>query len=155
MNKVIFLDIDGPMIPATMHLIDNMCSWQRRFPETTVAVLERLCERTGAKIVFNTTHNRSMEGVPDIEVALMDHNFSGEHIHPTDPKTAYPRAPRRCAVEDWLAAHPEVTHWVALDDARFTDDERLIWVDPDAGLHIGHLNLAIEKLGGEPVIILI
>ena len=35
--KIVFLDIDGPMIPATMFLVDKHASYQRRFPETTVA----------------------------------------------------------------------------------------------------------------------
>lgn len=69
-NKVIFLDIDGPTIPASYFLVDNMASWNRRFPDTTVAVIKRLCERTGAKVVFNTTHNRPFKGVDDIDVAL-------------------------------------------------------------------------------------
>lgn len=154
-DKVIFLDIDGPMIPATMFLINRMASWEREFPATTIAVINRLCENTGAKVVFNTTHNTSIVGVKDIEEAMVDAGFKREHLHPSDLKTEYPVVPRDQAVIRWLADHPEVTHWVALDDAKFTADERLILVDPDAGLHVGHLNLAIDQLGGERVIMLI
>lgn len=39
-SKVIFLDIDGPMIPATYLLVDRNASWHRKFPETTIAVIK-------------------------------------------------------------------------------------------------------------------
>lgn len=154
-TKVIFLDIDGPMIPATMFLVDKMASWHRLFPATTVAVMNRLCADTGAKIVFNTTHNEAMKNVDDIEVALVKQGLDAAHLHPSDLKTAYPDERRGAAVKTWLAKHPEVTTWIALDDSRFTDEPNLIWVDPDAGLHVGHLNAALYKLGGKPCIILV
>lgn len=62
---------------------------------------------------------------------------------------------RGLAVKEWLARHPEVTDWVALDDVQFTDYKRLIWLDPNAGLHLAHLNEAIEKLGGQKIVVLI
>lgn len=153
-NKIIFLDIDGPMIPASYFLVDSMASWKRRFPDTTVAVIKRLCEQTGAKVVFNTTHNRPFDGVDDIDVALEKQGLDREHIHETDLATKYPDIERGLAVKEWLSRHPEVTDWVALDDVRFTDDPRLIFVDSDAGLHLGHLNAAVEKLGGQPIVVL-
>lgn len=153
-TKVVFLDIDGPMIPASYFLVDNMASWNRKFPTTTVAVIQRLCERTGAKVVFNTTHNMPFKGIDDIDVALEKQGLDREHIHPTDLATKYPDIERGLAVKEWLARHPEVTNWVALDDVKFTDDERLIWVDPDAGVHLGHLNEAIERLGGQKFVVL-
>jgi hypothetical protein len=131
-----------------------MASWKRRFPETTVAVIRELCIRTGAKVVFNTTHNMPFKDTDDIDVALEKQGLDREHIHQTDLATKYPDLARDLPVKDWLYRHPEVTEWIALDDVKFTDDERLIWVDPDAGVHLGHLNEAIERLGGKPVIVL-
>lgn len=153
-EKIIFLDIDGPMIPTTMYLIDKMCSFERKFPVTTVAVLNRICKETEAKIVFNSTHNRSWVNVPDIELALVAHGLDPSYIRQEDFKTKYPDLARDIAVKEWLHRHPEVTNWVAIDDVKFTDSENLIWVDPDAGLHVGHLNKAISILGGKQVIIL-
>lgn len=153
-NKVIFLDIDGPMIPASYFLVDSMASWNRRFPTTTVAVIKWLCERTGAKVVFNTTHNLPYDGVDDIDVALEKQGLDRDHIHATDLATKYPGIERDLAVKEWLHRHPEVTDWIALDDVKFTDDARLIWVDPDAGVHLGHLNEAIGKLGGQKIVVL-
>ncbi len=47
-----------------------------------------------------------------------------------------------------------MTDWVALDDDNFTDSENLILIDPDCGLHVGHLNRASERLGGKPFLVL-
>jgi len=153
-SKVIFLDIDGPMIPATMFLIDRMCSWNRNFPATTIAAINRLCSDSGAKVVFNTTHNRPMADVPDIADAMVRHGFNPVHLHPTDPHTLYPDIPRDLAVKEWLARHDEVEAWVAIDDVECADAPNMILVDPDAGLHVGHLNQASLVLGGKPCLIL-
>lgn len=153
MTKVVFLDIDGPMIPATMFLVDHMCSPKRIFPQTTVAVINYLCQKSGAKIVFNTTHNSDWEGVDPIQIAITKQGLSVDHIH-VDCKTKYPQRNRNEAVLEWLARHPEVEQWVALDDSKFTEDKRLIWVDPYCGVHIEHLNEALEQFGENQCLIL-
>lgn len=154
MNKVVFLDIDGPMIPSGMFLLNRNASYGRHFGEVPLAVIRRLCAETGAKIVCNTTHSRTIDGEPTIKDALIAKGIPADHFHP-DSFTEYPDKRRKQAVDDWLARHPEVTHWVALDDQKFTDDERLVHIDPDAGLHVGYLNQAIGLLGGNPFIVLI
>lgn len=80
--------------------------------------------------------------------------MQGNRSQDEDFKTKYPDLPRDLAVKEWLHRHPEVTQWVALDDVKFIDNENLVLVDPDAGLHIGHLNQVISILGGKPVLIL-
>lgn len=151
--RIIFLDIDGPMIPGTMFLIDPMCSFHRLFPPTTIAVINAVCKRTGAKVVLNTTHNRPFKDVPDIMDAMVAHGFDRSYFH-SFAKTRYPDIPRDQAVQEWLAKRGDFD-WIAFDDARFTDDERLIWIDPDCGLHLGHLNEALERFGEKPCLILL
>lgn len=143
-ERVIFLDIDGPVIPYTMFLLDKMCSWHRVIPTHTVAVVKEACERGNAKVVFNTTHNRSWEGAPHIEEAVIAAGLPREMVHP-DMKTKYPDIARGDAVLEWLHRHPEVTDWIAFDDVKFTEADNLIWIDPDAGLHLGHLNAALDR----------
>ena len=150
---IVLLDIDGPVIPATQMLVDPMSCCDRIVPRTTVAVLNRLCERTGALIVFNSTHNVPWEWAPDIADALVSAGLYRRHVHPTHDRTAYPDVPRAQAASDWLAAHPEVDDWIAFDDDRFTDDERLIHVDPDFGLGLAHLNRALFRFGAHPITI--
>jgi len=158
LTKVIFLDIDGPMIPGTWLLVDNLASWKREFPPHTVAVVREMCKRTGALVVFNTTHNRpfakayGVDDIDDIDVALVKQGLPEEYLHPTDHATQYPDIERGLAVTEWLHRHTEVTDWVALDDVKFTDDKRLLLVDPMVGLTVDHLNDAIDLLGGGPKI---
>jgi len=155
--KIAFLDIDGPMIPAGQYLINRRCSWERDFPAIPIACMNALCERSGAKIVLNTTHNSPIDGVPDIKEMLIKAGLKAEHFH-AEAKTEYPDViadnRRQKAVFNWLDKHPGVTHWVAFDDEKFTEDENLIHVDLDSGIHVGHINQALGILGGKPFIVL-
>jgi len=144
MNRVIFLDIDGPIIPYSMFLVDRMASFNRIIPPITVAVVREICKRADAKVVFNTTHNTPFDGVDDIEIALVKAGLPEDYIHP-DMKTRYPQIPRDQAVLEWLSRHPETEDWIAFDDVKFTEKDNLIWIDPDAGLHLTHLNKALDR----------
>lgn len=143
-KRVIFLDIDGPIIPYSMFLLDSMCSFHRVIPPITVAVVREVCKRAEAKVVFNTTHNQPFRDIPDIEDAVCAAGLPREYLH-DDMKTRYPGITRSTAVLEWLNRHPEVEDWIAFDDVNFTDKDNLIWVDPDAGLHLTHLNIALER----------
>jgi len=152
-KRIVLLDIDGVVIPATQMLVDPMSACDRILPATTIAALNRLCALSGAKIVFNTTHNDSWPDVPDIEVAMVTQGLDPSHLHPTDLRTSYPSRPRAEAVAEWLERHPEIEQWVAFDDARFTEDDRLVLIDPDGGLHLGHVNAALAIFGLKPILI--
>lgn len=154
-ERIIFLDIDGPMIPASYYLVHRDCSHKRKFPETQIALLNELCERAGAKIVFNSTHNQSWDWVEDIDVAIVRAGFMPYHIRKTDFKTRYPSLPRDLAVTEWLANHNPNADWIAIDDVRFTDDERLFWVDADTGVTLRHLNDIADHWRLKPWIVLL
>lgn len=143
-KRVIFLDIDGPVIPFSMFLINRMASHDRVLAPIPVAVVREICKRADAKVVFNTTHNSPAAGVDDIEVAIVKAGLPASALH-SDVKTIYPQIDRDLAVGEWLNRHPEVEDWIAFDDVRFTDKDNLIWVDPDAGLHLGHMNAALDR----------
>jgi len=152
-NRVLFLDIDGPIIPFGMFLVDRMASANRIIPQIPVAVVREVCVRAKMKVVFNSTHNTPFVGVPNIDDAMVAAGLPRDAIHP-DKMTRYPSLSRADAVRDWLHRHPEVNEWVAFDDARFTDDDNLIWVDPDAGLHLAHLNIVLERFNSPQFLVL-
>lgn len=152
---IVFLDVDGPVIPSTQLLVDPMSAYDRVVPRTTVAVLNRLCERTGALIVVNSTHSVHWDWAPDIVDAMVAAGLDRDHVHPFHDRTRYPDCARPQAVEEWLAEHPEVEDWVAFDDDRFTRDPRLIWVDPHTGLCLPHLNEALERFGHRAILIFV
>ena len=56
-DKIIFLDIDGPMIPYTSFLFNPHASFDQVLDDRCCRVLHKIIEASGAKIVFNTTHN--------------------------------------------------------------------------------------------------
>lgn len=144
MKRVVFLDIDGPVIPNGMYLIDVMASHDRILAPIPIAVVKMICEKAGALVVFNSTHNIPWPPVLDIDQQMIACGFPPEFIHP-DMKTKYPTLDREASVHEWLSRHPDTDDWIALDDARFTDADNLIWVDPNAGLHIDHLNQALDR----------
>lgn len=153
MKRVVFLDIDGPVIPFGMFLIDSMASHHRILAPIPMACLKTLCEKSGALIVFNTTHNQSWEGILDIDEQMISCGFPAEFIH-SDMKTKYPQLDRETSVYEWLSRHPETEDWIALDDARFTEADNLIWVDPNAGIHLGHLNQVLDRWNCSQFIVL-
>lgn len=87
MTRILFLDIDGVMIPATQQLLDPNSSWKRNFPQTTIAVINEICKRTEARIVFNTTHNNPIPNAPDIEVTLVNQGLNEDYLFNQDLKT--------------------------------------------------------------------
>jgi HAD domain in Swiss Army Knife RNA repair proteins len=106
--KVLFLDIDGVLnCPATRN--------PRHFPYVVdrrlLARLQKLLERTGAKVVLSSTWRLDPVGL-----------FAARHwgvpfigVCPDKP-----RSPRRKEILNWLADHPKTTRYAVIDDE---DDE--------------------------------
>lgn len=129
-----------------MFLVDRNCSWDRKIPAIPVACVNMVCQRGGAKVVFNTTHNIPLPNVPDIEVAMLNAGLEEKFLH-ADMKTKYPGngVTRELGVLEWLQRHPETDDWIAFDDVEFTKADNLIWIDPDSGIHLGHVNKALSR----------
>lgn len=149
---VIFLDIDGVVIPATALLANRMATVELTCSPLHVNIVKELCLRTGAKIVTHTTHNRSED--PSIKDQLIKAGLDESFFH-EDWRTDYPGKDRRDEGYLWLERHPEVTHWVALDDIDWADGEHQVIVDGDYGLSIANLNQALAYFGKAPVFILV
>lgn len=149
MVKIIFLDIDGPVIPGSQLLVNKNSSWDRIAQPHIIAILNLLCERSGAKIVFNTSHNIPLPNVPDIEVALVNQGLSKEYLYWDDLKTKFPSKgyKRHEGVTEWLYRNkPEV--WVGFDDVKYTLKDNLIVVDYDVGITLRDAEKALEILTG-------
>ncbi len=152
--RLIFLDIDGPMIPSSMFFIDEMASWDRVFSPISIAILNALVEKTGAKIVTNSSHNSLLTGNNDLNVDLINAGVPANSFH-KNWRTEYPSYPRDASLKKWLVDNDcRDADWICFDDVQFTDDDRLILVDFDTGLTTVHYNLAMKKFGLEGVLIL-
>ena len=132
--RVIFLDIDGVL---------NHCDTRSAAPSTDEALpipiapecmarLNRLIAETGTKVVISSSW-RKFARWQDLGPALVRHGLCADVIGETPDLVndaiwldhwrtregapfAYERMERGWEIREWLAAHPEVTAFVILDD---------------------------------------
>lgn len=160
-DKVIFLDIDGPMIPYTSFLFNVKASFDQILDERCCKVLRLIIDNSGAKIVFNTTHNtmldrqvnrKGVENTPGLIQRFVDAGF-GDDIHEA-LHTDYPNVNRLDAINNWLQKNqtPNML-WVALDDAKI-DHKRAFLVHPDHGIGIDAYNHCANYLMFKKFIVL-
>lgn len=171
MKKIIFLDMDGPVIPTPMFSISGDCSIGRT-ALSTVAIgwLLWLHKFTGALIVTNSAHN--YHNVADMDhrslrADLITHGLPLEMFH-DDWRTGYPNrisrgGPRRiAAVTEWLAKNREYdeegrpldVNWVAFDDdlhgygygANDAWHPRLVPIDFHVGIDVKSVRHALTIL---------
>lgn len=156
---IVFLDVDGPVIPARMHLCKRKGNWLPPSCPSALAILDRLCRKAGARIVMNSSHNQDVDGITHAQRIL---GRTARHLHP-DWRTAYPYGlddyqadlTRQGAVHAWLRAHRSVRRYVVFDDLRLPM-RRAIWVDPETGLSLVHYRRCQKWLGfSDPCLVLI
>lgn len=126
-----------------------------RFDSFSVHLVTHLARTAGARIVWNTTHND--RGIEALRADALESGLDLTLFH-DDPQTAYPgemkfsgyawSMTRLKAIRRWLAAHPEVTHWVALDDDPIRA-RNAIRIDFHSGITSVHVDKAMEILGVE------
>lgn len=141
--NIVFLDIDGPMKPARLYFDTSVQVCGGGFDRVSVAVVNRLCDRCDAAIVFNTTWNMMRD--PDIVEIARKEGITATILG----RTNYPKTESRLnAITDWIKTHPAVQaeKWVALDDARI-DHENAVRVNPEYGIGISDYNSAAKILG--------
>ncbi len=156
--KVVFLDIDGVLNhPGTY---SEGAPWRREEVERLrvpvdpgcMARLNRLIVETGAKIVISSSW-RLFARWEELGPALARYGLVADVIGETpdlvnDPvwleawrtrdgaPFAYERIERGMEISEWIAAHPEVTAFVILDDCSDMADvkHRLVQCDANFGL---------------------
>lgn len=147
---IIFLDIDGPVIPNTMFFFDGAASQNRTMSNAAIGILNWICKKSGAKIVTNSTHNNYVtQDGENLRDALIRNGLEESHLH-SSWHTVYNISSdsRMRSIEYWLMKnHMEDIKWICFDDMDFTKKHNLIKVDPDDGLQYHHAKLALTKLG--------
>ena len=121
---VVFLDIDGVLLPFGPGVSAAPADPARQFPSRCLGALSRLLEVSGARLVLSSTW-RAVPAAREQIVANFA-RFAAEEPtrgaalgavarfdEMTDP--AY-HAERQWEIHAWLQAHPAVRRWVALDD---------------------------------------
>lgn len=169
-EKIIFLDIDGPMIPnwsrehiesGKAHILKDFF-FLSGFSEEAKSVINRLVELTGASVVTNSTHNNGTgyytNDLPgDEHIAnLFEANGMKSCLRSSNYRTPFRNKDRdfyNCdrdlAVTMWLKDH-EVDNYVIFDDATYdyTDGKHGAHLvkSPTSGLTEEHYLKGLEIL---------
>lgn len=120
-DKVIFLDFDGPMIPMRSWVLENITDtlkWQIFDPVATKTI-RLACDLSGAKIVISSSWRC---GGKDIcFTCLTKNNLDPDKYIHKDWRTKnladglMDGRPKE--IKEWLSRHQEVTTFVVIDDA--------------------------------------
>lgn len=115
MSKVIFLDFDGPMLPIRAYWLPTQTKpVVSIFDPVAVSLVNKLIEDSGAKLVISSTWR--FQGYDKVAETLQKNNIDPVHLH-TDWQTPSKMSSQRIhEIKWWLEEHPEVTHYVAIDD---------------------------------------
>lgn len=118
MSKVIFLDVDGPMIPVRAYHLPNQTKPASVFDPIAAAMLDKLIKMSGAKLVISSTWQ--INGLDGVKELLSKNGIDPAHLHEDWATKSAGRSKfssMRCnEIKWWLDDHPEVEAWVALDD---------------------------------------
>ena len=144
--KVIFLDIDGVLI--SMEDIARTRDPQLITPEK-VALLNKVCEKTGARVVASTTWRRD-ERFRDL---LKEAGFTRSFCD--DWRTDLDNNPRGIQIRNWLARNDDVESFCIIDDDRdFLKSQKkfLVATDFDTGMNETHVQKMIAILNGREIV---
>lgn len=141
--------MDGPLIPGSMFFIDKNAAGNRTFSPISIAILNTLCERSGAKVVMNTSHNYdSYKSL--LRDDMIKAGFKEEYFH-RNWRTQFGSKDwgnRYDCINEWVAGNTKEIEidWVCFDDLHFTKDYRLITVEYDVGITPKHFETALDIL---------
>lgn len=122
MSKIVFIDVDGPMIPVRAYFLPNQTKIVSVFDPCATAMLLRLLDDTGAKLVISSTWGG--KGKERCEELLSNNGINPSHLHDDWVTPRKMSSTRFHEISWWLMKHPEVTHYVAIDD----EDLPVDWV---------------------------
>ncbi len=149
-KKVIFLDIDGPLLPARAWVLPQNRDHVRSqlFDSIAVAFVNRLVDRSGGAIVISSTWRA--RGLAYITGCFESNGIPARHIH-ADWATPSPSAindSRLMQIHAWLDKHTEITHYVCIDDIDLGIPECVLVTFQD-GMLLDHYREATRILGCE------
>lgn len=148
--RIIFQDIDGPLIPHRMYFHGgrwyDLVTKSFYFDPIAVGMINSLCHQCDAKVVFNSAHNVNSQ-------EIMHHQAKCNsllHMH-EDCTTIFPNgADRLGGIHDWLDRHMgEVESWCVIDDMD-VGTRKQVKVDYNIGMTIHNFAEAHLILTGKP-----
>lgn len=113
-TKIIFLDIDGPMIPLRAYHLPGQTGPVSMFDPCAVSMLNRLLGISQAKIVCSSTWG--MMGYERWMNLLGKNGIDPNVVHEDWITPRKMSSYRIHEIKWWLDEHPEVVDYVAIDD---------------------------------------
>jgi hypothetical protein len=150
MTKILFLDIDGPMIPGRAYKLPNQTKpFVMTFDPVAVSIINNVCQQEGYQIILHSSWVRIYGGQETYDHCITQ-GLKPESFH-EDKWTGENENWRYNRVAHWLADHPEVTDYIILDDEPYEPDrsldpinhpkdmeDHLMLIDFDDGLLMTH-----------------
>lgn len=154
--KIIFQDVDGPLLPARAYVgapTDPELPHLRRWDPVAVRMLRALWELEPENIRFVVASNWGYSlGARFIEQWVAN-QLGPEMLHPdwlAIGKLQQVSPSRSAAIHSWLAWHPNVETWVAIDDLPVHNNP-VPKVDGQIGITLDLFNHVREALGHPPM----
>lgn len=127
MSRIIFLDIDGPMISSRCRFLTKPkhveVPWGQQtkrvfatFDPCAVGLLNRLISLSGAKLVMSSSWAMAMNKAM-IRRVLKINGIDPKHLHKDWITPRKMSSYRVNEIKWWLDDHPDVVDYVAIDDA--------------------------------------
>lgn len=131
MDRILFLDIDGPMIPGRSYEESGgliLAGMNSKFDPIAVNMINRACEEHGWQVVLHTSWVTHIGGAKTYEHCLQQGLRPG-HFH-KDAWCDEEEHWRYTRIAKWLLEHPEVSEYVIVDDTPYSFDVRTQYVHP-------------------------
>ena len=120
MTNIIFMDVDGPLIPGRMYVTGRPLIHTTKkyyvYDPVAVGMLNNLCKTYDAKIVFNSSHNQF--GEDQLRYTAIENGFIESYLHKY-LCTEFPlqTIKRSDGPNRWLTQFgKDVDKWIVVDD---------------------------------------
>ena len=136
--KILFLDIDGPMVPRRAWIYNKRKGDNGElaiFDPCATAMLITLLNLSEAKLVISSTWR--LKGYERCARLLEDNGISAKYLHEDWHTHTDNNESRGDQIRKWLEKHPDVSHYVAVDDG-YVDIEHLVKCSNTDGLMLEH-----------------
>lgn len=114
-SGILFLDMDGVLCTDRAYFAasqDKKKHISRCLDPVGIRLINRLCDDFNLKIVISSSW-KSRYDVADI---LLTHGFTAEYHKDEKTKPRFSGS-RGMEIRDWLEEHPEVKHFIIMDDS--------------------------------------
>lgn len=147
-NKILFLDIDGPMIPTRAFYLENQGKLMGfgvadTFDPIAVGMLNDVFKETRCQLVISSTWR--IKGLEICKELLTKNKVVYNTIHPDWETPRKMSSNRGEEIKMWLNKHKEVIKYAILDDEK-VDLPNLVRVSNEDGMQLRHHLKLIELL---------